>query len=102
MTTATQPQPVNTSSVPSAMLSGDTGFHRATTSVETLPSELGPRRIGYGLPCVKCKTYYAADLSMCPVCKSEERVSPMVDASAGSIPSVPETPLPAPDDPELE
>ena len=28
---------------------------------------------------MKCKTYYAADLSMCPVCKSEERVSPVVD-----------------------
>jgi hypothetical protein len=23
---------------------------------------------------VKCKTYYAADLAMCPVCKTEERV----------------------------
>jgi hypothetical protein len=102
MTTATQPQPVNTSSVPSAMLSGDTGFHRATTSVETLPSELGPRRIGYGLPCLKCKTYYAADLSMCPVCKSEQRVSPVVDAAVSSIPNVPETALPAPDDAALE
>ena len=50
--------------------------------MENLPSELGPRRIGYGLPCVKCKTYYAADLSMCPVCKSEERVSPLVDTAS--------------------
>ncbi len=40
-------------------------------------AQLGPRRIGYGLPCVKCKTYYAADLSVCPVCKTEERVSPV-------------------------
>jgi len=51
---------------------------------------------------VKCKTYYAADLSMCPVCKSEERVSPVVDADASSIPNVPETALPAPDDAALE
>ena len=70
--------------------------------MESLPSALGPRRIGYGLPCVKCKTYYAADLSMCPVCKSEERVSPVVDAAASSIPNVPETALPAPDDAALE
>jgi hypothetical protein len=102
MTTATQPQPVTTSSVPSAMLSGDTGFQRTTTSVENLPSELGPRRIGYGLPCLKCKTYYAADLSMCPVCKSEQRVSPVVEAAVSSIPNVPETALPAPDDAALE
>src|ERR1700687_5668908 len=98
MNTATPSQPVETTSIPSTILPSETGFHRATTSMNHLPSELGPRRIGYGLPCVKCKTYYAADLSMCPVCKSEERVSPMVDASAGSIPSVPETALPAPDD----
>ena len=31
---------------------------------------------GYGLPCAKCRTYYAADLTSCPVCKSSERVSP--------------------------
>jgi hypothetical protein len=37
---------------------------------------LGPRRVGYGLPCSKCKTYYAADLKACPVCQATERVSP--------------------------
>ena len=36
----------------------------------------GPKRMGYGLPCAKCKTYYAADLQQCPVCKGMERVSP--------------------------
>jgi hypothetical protein len=102
MNSATSSQPVATSSIPSAILPSETGFQRATTSMESLPSALGPRRIGYGLPCVKCKTYYAADLSMCPVCQSEERVSPIVDASAGSISSVPETALPAPDDAALE
>ena len=102
MNSATGTQTVETTSIPSTILPSDTGFKRATTSMESLPSELGPRRIGYGLPCVKCKTYYAADLSMCPVCKSEERVSPIVDASASSTPSVPETALPAPDDAALE
>jgi len=102
MNSATSSQPIETTSVPSAILPTEIGFQRATTSVESLPSALGPRGIGYGLPCVKCKTYYAADLSMCPVCKSEERVSPVVDAAASSIPNVPETALPAPDDAALE
>lgn len=34
-----------------------------------------PKHIGYGLPCAKCKTYYAADLPACPICKSPQRVS---------------------------
>lgn len=102
MNSATSSQPIETTSVPSAILPSEIGFQRAATSMESLPSALGPRRIGYGLPCVKCKTYYAADLSMCPVCKSEERVSPVVDAAASSIPNVPETALPAPDDAALE
>src|SRR6266581_9729257 len=36
--------------------------------------QLGAKRVGYGLPCAKCKTYYAADLKACPVCKCPERV----------------------------
>ena len=36
------------------------------------------KRSGYGMPCAKCKTYYAANLGACPVCKATERVSPMV------------------------
>ena len=36
----------------------------------------GPRHVGYGLPCSKCGTYYMADLSVCPVCKCGERISP--------------------------
>ena len=38
--------------------------------------EFGPKHIGYGLPCAKCKTYYAADIAACPVCHSPQRVSP--------------------------
>jgi len=36
-----------------------------------------PKQIGYGMPCAHCKTYYAADLAACPVCKSPQRVSPV-------------------------
>lgn len=41
----------------------------------TAAPQIGPKRVGYGLPCAKCKTYYAADLKACPVCKSPERIS---------------------------
>jgi hypothetical protein len=41
-------------------------------------TEVGPKRVGYGLPCVNCGTYYAADQSVCPICKCPERVSPSV------------------------
>ena len=30
---------------------------------------------GFGLPCAMCRTYYPADLSACPICRSPERVS---------------------------
>ena len=38
-------------------------------------AEVGPKRVGYGLPCANCGTYYAADQSTCPICKAAERVS---------------------------
>ena len=30
---------------------------------------------GYGLPCVKCRTYYDSSLTACPVCKESKRVA---------------------------
>jgi hypothetical protein len=41
--------------------------------------------IGYGLPCANCRAYYPSDMNACPICKSQERVSP---ASVGQIPTV--------------
>jgi hypothetical protein len=103
MNSATPSPSADKTSLPPVVLPAEIGFQRATTSMENLPSALGPRRIGYGLPCAKCKTYYAADLSMCPVCKTEERVSPLVAlATGGSYPTVPETALPVPDEAALE
>jgi hypothetical protein len=32
--------------------------------------------VGYGLPCSHCHAYYPADMQVCPICKSPERVSP--------------------------
>jgi hypothetical protein len=57
-----------------------------TEDSSTLP-KASPRHSGYGLPCAKCRTYYAADLAACPVCQSPERVSP-VAAFADALGSV--------------
>jgi hypothetical protein len=46
------------------------------------------KRAGYGLPCANCRTYYAADLSACPVCKCSTRVSvAAVSARKGEMPA---------------
>src|SRR5580704_385958 len=41
----------------------------------------GLKAVGYGLPCIKCRTYYAANVKVCPVCQTTERVSPVVVAA---------------------
>jgi len=56
----------------------------------TAPSQIGPRRMGYGLPCAHCRTYYPADQSACPICGGGERVS----ATAVAAPRLPEESLP--------
>src|SRR5207253_4971637 len=58
---------------------------------------------GYGLPCAKCKTYYAADLSACPVCKTADRVVPVAAVTSTSTQRLAETSAPCvPDDATLE
>lgn len=47
-----------------------TPIARPATAAATKPA-------GYGLPCAKCRKYYAASLGACPVCKSTERVAPV-------------------------
>ena len=46
-----------------------------------------PKQAGYGMPCAHCKTYYAADLTACPVCKAAERVSPTAVAARSTVPA---------------
>ena len=43
-----------------------------------------PKHARYGLPCAKCKTYYSAELSACPICKSPQRVSPTASLPTSS------------------
>ena len=49
---------------------------RATKANPSLGPQIVPKQAGYGMPCANCKTYYAADLKACPVCKAGERLSP--------------------------
>jgi hypothetical protein len=51
---------------------------KANPPIAHVAPQIVPRQTGYGMPCANCKTYYAADLKACPVCKSGERVSPAV------------------------
>jgi hypothetical protein len=39
------------------------------------------KAIGYGLPCSRCHAYYPADMHVCPICKSPDRVSPTAPAA---------------------
>jgi hypothetical protein len=51
----------------------------------TTPPAPEPKAVGYGLPCSKCRAYYAADLDICPICRSPERIS------ASAVPALPVT-----------
>jgi hypothetical protein len=55
-----------------------------------------PKKVfGYGLPCAKCRLYYAADLDACPTCHHRERVSPLVPRVSRKV--VPPPPEAVPD-----
>lgn len=89
--------------------SGSAGYGTAPARQhpETLPQErhnafanapLAPKHTGYGLPCAHCKTYYAADLKACPICKNPQRVSPTAPLPTAA----PAEHLPDPDQIEKE
>lgn len=62
-----------------AALAREGGARRSDSSLAAGTPEESPRRpSGYGLPCLKCHLYYPADLDVCPTCKHNERVSPLV------------------------
>src|SRR6266853_948643 len=57
---------------------GSAGGHGAAAAAPARHTDSLPAKpTGYGLPCSNCKTYYAADLAACPVCKNRQRVSAM-------------------------
>jgi len=63
----------------------DPRTERASVSVRPGAPE-NRKPVGYGLPCAKCRTYYAADLTSCPVCKTSERVPPLAVTKRSAVP----------------
>ena len=72
----------------------DVQYAARTTNPANNQVQIGPKRAGFGLPCSHCRTYYAADLASCPVCKSTERVSPK---AVKPLPTQAPEPGPSPD-----
>ena len=59
-----------------------------------VPSVPEHKSIGYGMPCSHCRAYYPADMHVCPICKSPDRISPTeptahshLSASAAALPA---------------
>lgn len=48
---------------------------RPMRSNAAAPLPAARKPVGYGLPCTKCRSYYAANLTACPICRTTERVS---------------------------
>jgi hypothetical protein len=75
------------STLPSAITTADLQSPRFS------PASPDLKAVGYGLPCSNCRAYYPADLDTCPICKSEERVSPRA-VQARPVASVVANPAP--------
>jgi hypothetical protein len=51
-------------------------LHRPEGAAPGARSTPEKKAIGYGMPCSHCRAYYPADLRVCPICKSPDRMSP--------------------------
>ncbi len=58
-----------------AALAREAGVRKSDIASSNDPQR---KSVGYGLPCAKCHLYYPADLAVCPTCKHNQRVSPVV------------------------
>lgn len=67
---------------------------RAAKATPLVAPAIVPKQAGYGMPCAHCKTYYAADLAACPVCKAAERVSPTAAPVRSTVSSAEQCPDP--------
>ena len=50
-------------------------LHPAPRPAPEVRSAPEHKSIGYGMPCSHCRAYYPADMHVCPICKSPDRVS---------------------------
>ncbi len=59
--------------------------HISEAAAPVAASAPAPKCVGYGLPCSRCHAYYPADLNVCPLCKSPDRVSPTAPAAPATV-----------------
>ena len=55
--------------------------HLPPASAPQVRSAPEHKSIGYGMPCSHCRAYYPADMHVCPICKSPDRISPTEPAA---------------------
>jgi hypothetical protein len=72
--------------IPPALSAEQHGVGQSPASASPAPDL---KVVGYGLPCSNCRAYYPADIEVCPICKSRDRVSPR------AVPPLPAAPLAA-------
>lgn len=63
------PSPSSSAAAAAPALTSQNNNEIARNAPTTLPGG------GYGLPCLKCRTYYDSNLTVCPVCKESKRVA---------------------------
>lgn len=93
-TNGTQSQQATANAARATVAKDNSVRHKGPSSATEAGS---PRKAsGYGLPCSKCHLYYPADLEVCPTCKHNERVSPVVPnvqtkVTQSAVDSIPDT-----------
>lgn len=98
---STAAQRAKEKSVDSSVLSGQERPAPQRPMPDATPSQ-SSKAVGYGLPCSRCRAYYPADMTACPICKSLERVSPkeMATRPVTTVAAQPEPSAPIDDDRE--
>jgi hypothetical protein len=64
--------------------------HVPQVSAPVVPSAPEKKLVGYGLPCSRCHAYYPADMHICPICKSPDRVSPIKPVAHSTASAAPQ------------
>jgi len=94
-TNATRTQQASANAVVQAALTKEGGARRGEASSAPVSVADAPRKArGYGLPCSKCHLYYPADLDVCPTCKHNQRVSPVVPKISPKVAQAAVEPIP--------
>jgi hypothetical protein len=62
----------------------------STPEAASAPEKPEKKAVGYGLPCSRCHAYYPADMHVCPICKSPDRVSPIESVKHPTAPAAPQ------------